>query len=388
MRNMRKALAGGFLLVGAVFLAFRMFATPSAAPIVVPTPIMPNPNAYDFYVRAGKALYDLEDINPARPPASKQQQLAQWQRAVRSNQKTLQLVRQGLQYEYRELPERSFWANAERMAQFSRFRNLCQLLQIQGDLGSSAQVADSYLDIVKIGSDMAQGGPTTSAELGYAIEPMGQHRLWRCLPQLNRDELAHAEGRLESISRVSLTKTLQDEMWFVVASLQERIPPSADPAVPTDQLKQYVTYVEALSAQARMPYGTHAALPPVPTDPSLKGIAPDFNHLRFLSARCQTQNVLLLTAMALRAYFLDHKAYPDNLNALVPQYLPAIPTDPFGTGPLRYRQSGSSYVLYSIGPDGRDDGGAPIHDPARTAQMNPYLVLSESKGDVVAGLNR
>jgi hypothetical protein len=45
------------------------------------------------------------------------------------------------------------------------------------------------------------------------------------------------------------------------------------------------------------------------------------------------------------------------LSALAPDYLDAIPQDPFDGQPLRYRPQGHGYMLYSIGPDLKDDGG-------------------------------
>jgi len=42
----------------------------------------------------------------------------------------------------------------------------------------------------------------------------------------------------------------------------------------------------------------------------------------------------------------------------VPDYLDAVPTDPFDGEPLRYRQFAGGYKVYSIGRDLVDDGGA------------------------------
>ncbi len=50
------------------------------------------------------------------------------------------------------------------------------------------------------------------------------------------------------------------------------------------------------------------------------------------------------------------------LDDLVPDYLPEVPDDPFGGGPLVYRRTATGYLLYSVGRDQRDDGGRPgIH---------------------------
>ena len=43
----------------------------------------------------------------------------------------------------------------------------------------------------------------------------------------------------------------------------------------------------------------------------------------------------------------------------MPQLLSAVPLDPMSGRLLRYRLNASGFVLYSVGEDGRDDGGDP-----------------------------
>jgi hypothetical protein len=68
---------------------------------------------------------------------------------------------------------------------------------------------------------------------------------------------------------------------------------------------------------------------------------------------------------ALAAYRADHGAYPADLAALVPKHLAAIPEDLFSGGPIRYKRDGAGYVLYSVGPNGKDDGGRSRFDEPR-----------------------
>jgi hypothetical protein len=49
---------------------------------------------------------------------------------------------------------------------------------------------------------------------------------------------------------------------------------------------------------------------------------------------------------------------PPNVAALVPQFSPTVPMDPFDGQPLRLRPTPSGYVVYSIGSDAQDDSGA------------------------------
>lgn len=62
-------------------------------------------------------------------------------------------------------------------------------------------------------------------------------------------------------------------------------------------------------------------------------------------------------ALALKAYYADHGAYPDSLSALEKTGW-SLPTDPFGGGPYHYRREGGGFVVWSIGPDVDDDNAA------------------------------
>ena len=63
-------------------------------------------------------------------------------------------------------------------------------------------------------------------------------------------------------------------------------------------------------------------------------------------------------ALAIERFRLAHtSALPENLEQLVPAFCKAVPTDPIDGKPLRFKTHGASYAVYSIGSDGKDDGG-------------------------------
>jgi hypothetical protein len=68
---------------------------------------------------------------------------------------------------------------------------------------------------------------------------------------------------------------------------------------------------------------------------------------------------LMVCELALIQYHREHAGWPDTLAALVPEYLPAVPMDPFDPqqSQLKYRQWPDGYVLYSVGQNGVDNGG-------------------------------
>jgi hypothetical protein len=67
---------------------------------------------------------------------------------------------------------------------------------------------------------------------------------------------------------------------------------------------------------------------------------------------------VVIAAIAVERFRADHGGTPPQvLDALVPQYLRAVPQDPFSGSPLRYRATATEYRLYSVDSDQQDDGG-------------------------------
>jgi hypothetical protein len=73
----------------------------------------------------------------------------------------------------------------------------------------------------------------------------------------------------------------------------------------------------------------------------------------------ETERSLVVTALALKRYFLARGHYPDNLASLVPTYFNAVPVDYMDGNSIRYRpiRGGEGFMLFSVGSDGVDDGG-------------------------------
>jgi hypothetical protein len=73
--------------------------------------------------------------------------------------------------------------------------------------------------------------------------------------------------------------------------------------------------------------------------------------------RVQQAQRNLHIAFALAAYRSDNHRYPPRLDDLAPKYLAAIPADLFSGKPLIYRPTENGYLFYSVGVNGKDDGG-------------------------------
>lgn len=64
---------------------------------------------------------------------------------------------------------------------------------------------------------------------------------------------------------------------------------------------------------------------------------------------------LTQSLIALRAHMNDHGSLPERLDELVPEYLAAVPTDPFDGLPVKYNKN--KKMLYSVGIDRKDGEG-------------------------------
>ena len=95
--------------------------------------------------------------------------------------------------------------------------------------------------------------------------------------------------------------------------------------------------------------------------------------------RVEVAKQMTITAIALKRYQLKLGNFPADLNSLVPDFLPAVPLDPVDGQPLRYRRNADgTFLLYSVGENGVDDGGNPALEPGVTssshAWQNPHAL--------------
>jgi hypothetical protein len=76
-----------------------------------------------------------------------------------------------------------------------------------------------------------------------------------------------------------------------------------------------------------------------------------------------------MTALALRLYRKENGRYPENLQQLVPKYLPSVPIDPYDGKPLRYRKLQKGFKVWSVGGNRKDDGGVKVRDWQRKGDL-------------------
>jgi hypothetical protein len=97
----------------------------------------------------------------------------------------------------------------------------------------------------------------------------------------------------------------------------------------------------------------------------------DFSRALFWTFQNMTLWEMVRTAVAIKRYELRQGKPPSSLAALVPDFLDEIPLDLMDGQPLRYRLNpDGSFTLYSVGRDGRDDGGNALPESSSTKSRN------------------
>lgn len=87
---------------------------------------------------------------------------------------------------------------------------------------------------------------------------------------------------------------------------------------------------------------------------------PNYSRAWLTAMRYLTWHEMVKTAVALKRFRLRYGAWPLNLTALTPEFLPALPRDLMNGGVLCYALNwNGGFTVYSVGQDGKDDAGDP-----------------------------
>lgn len=344
------------------------------------------------------------------PRVQRNYSLADKAALLQQNATALGTTRQGLQYECWNPPTRSFGVGFPVMRGFLDLTRLLALeAQVRRGRGDWNGAMNSSLDGTKFGSDIQRGGNMMSALYGLSCEGTARSQAWPSIQHLSARQARAAVKRLQSIMAGHTTSAdaVQEEKWMGQASLMQlfAMPDSKRQIAGAMGLapgwrsslqfmflnkKQvfdnYSKFMDVAIANAKLPY--RAPRQPLPNldDPVSRAFLPGFYNTDWTFASNETQNGLLLLALALRAYRLEQGAYPTSLSQLAPRYLKAVPRDPLARDlAFRYKVLGTKYLLYSVGPDGKDDNAEPISKQQRGRLRQQ--VQEHSRGDIVAGVD-
>jgi hypothetical protein len=114
----------------------------------------------------------------------------------------------------------------------------------------------------------------------------------------------------------------------------------------------------------------------------------NYSHYGIKFAEAEAGLALSNLALAATAYRAGHGGYPATLDDLAPDYIKEIPTDPFDGKPIKMAVVEGGVVLYSVGKDEKDDGGAELDSAKEKGDITFVLGLeyAERRRAGIAGV--
>jgi hypothetical protein len=187
--------------------------------------------------------------------------------------------------------------------------------------GETGRAAELALANVRLGTMLQRGGLELQDLIGIAFKGMGHADLTAIRSELSLEESRHvievlrrSEAEVEPMETVSSRDRAFNEHVYGWETRLENV------------------LVETLYSRSDQ-------------------------HRNSTRWRVQAESAMLQADLGVRLFQSDEGRWPDSLEDLVPNYLPAIPIDPYSNQPLKYRPEPMGFVLYSVGDDGIDNGG-------------------------------
>lgn len=356
--RMGRWLAGGAALAigGLLFVPFLyLFYWLATAPRLVAQPLPPN-NGLDDLERVGKQFRRVPDFGVrVGAPWATNQELDQF---VQQHAAEFALARAALDRECRARPYDLLEGGCLHHGSYRSLARAYQAASTAAARNGRPNEAVQYgLECYRLGRAVERGGILMDATVGSAIEGMGVARL------------ASVRHFLDRAATVKLSRQLLEFD-------REQEDPHATIARECGWRVSWLGYMGGLQLLA----GENDWIEDIASHMKRR----DSVYLRSLAGD-----------LAVRAYFKDHGQLPATLDALVPEYLPAVPLDPYSgnSGPLRYRAEQRSwpgrmlarrfeqsrgvttawlrqfgligqpppFVVYSVGVNGTDERGT--YDP-------------------------
>jgi len=257
--------------------------------------------------------------------------------------------------------------------------------------GRALEAALDAVACVRLGADAQTQRIIVAGLAGLACEEFGLRELQQVLPLLDagqvhitvvafRGAIAERKTFPEVLEREAAAwKQAVKELYSrqlttaqIVALLGDMSLQAAVASTePSEVWHAVADYYAKMAEEASKPYWAQAPVPEPANSVARKFLTPFGKAgVRFAAADARVRT--LLTALAGHSYRLNEGSLPARLDLLVPDYLDALPRDPFADAPLRSVTKQGHLVIYSVGPDGADDGGEDVGerlDPDATGDI-------------------
>ena len=310
---------------------------------------------------------------------------------VRKNAESIDLVKMGLACSRIEslLPER-YPYKAPHMAQWGRLARVMSLKAIAlARAGDDREAMDDLLDLVAFGHKVAKcRGGSLHYLTGVAISQIGYRALGQALPEIDLppDALMQYASKLAAMAdgdealadalRADYMRDIQQTDDMLDGKLivdGKRVP------------KQRLNFLFLRNATKRLHADIHrTAIRNIGRKPDqyevsrteltsrkmehskiprknmiglmlASFLAPSLDKICLHGLEARAGNAMARLLIALRCHHMKTGTLPESLDKLVPDYIDAVPVDPFDGKPIRYDPA--KKIIYSIGTDCEDNGG-------------------------------
>jgi hypothetical protein len=374
---------------------------PPVDPILaLPAYPVPSPNGYDVLPQLKVLTNRKHEVQGTSSggkyvPPTRAQELAAAPLQLRENREALRVLRGALKQQ---------WLCSRPPAQtlvppgLSETRYLATLLRWEAVLldrqGKSGAAADNLVDVLRLSVKLPRGGDLLPRMTAWACRQIAvrelrgliaRHRLTEARLQLLARQLQSLEQQdvplRETIAvdyRVRGEDLLQlpvgeffdllgsdagREPWFMRLARWLPAGKRAKDRFVVERLPALMVWDARIAHLSTEPYyavrDRHAKLPAEPSGADLI-----LNPVPAIILRSEAQSRCYLRALRLMVRleldYLEWEQYTRELD-LVYGLSAAQRQDPFSGKDFRYRRVGRSYVLYSVGPDGEDNGGKGTH---------------------------
>ena len=404
--------------VAAVILAITLWwhSANIAPQVTFPQYTFPKPNAYDELLTATHLIRDPNAIvlsvtkNSGIEKSTSDQSWndVEKEALLKRNTQALLLLKKALNHQF-------YYHSTHGTDKYGYLLSYGMLLILEGDVnaahGKWDTATDDYLTALRFAYIIPRGGNWNALDISQDIQAYARQRLENVFGHLSSSELKTVAFKMEAIQKLAVpfANVLTEIKWIYIRDrLIELHDTTIFQALRDSQTErewsgkysiydeiQWCTYskraiIADLSRyfnqqinRVKRPYAMKGLPPVAPRDPFF--LDPDNDLITNRWFDClynQTRNQQLMVAFATRAFQLDHYRLPDTISQLMPVYLNCVPVDLFTKRDrLQYRKLEDCLVIYSVGPDGKDDNGKYMH--IRAYILSPKSCIgSDKKGDI------
>ncbi len=315
-----------------LFVLFKLLT-----PDPIPLSQVPQPNAYDEIIDAGKLLGPNGfDGNLDVETATIQQLLAEVQACPDAYAKITQAVN-----EQSAVPL-TYTESDIKTDEMISFRRLARALYGKGRLAELQKrmpdAAECYRQAIQLGYAIRRNGLLIDALVGIACSGFGTGNLYHLRNQLSNDELGRS---IALLAKLDATDEPYNDLWYREHIWGQRA-------------NGWHGHLQQLLAEIVDYRGMFFPF-------FLSG--PKEHPFAYRTFQATIR--LLICELAVAQFHQTENRWPTSLNELVPKYLARVPLDPFASeqDQLKYKTNAIGYLLYSVGRNGVDDDGvSPVQD--------------------------